>query len=70
MLFRSRRWDKEVIEECNDFPAGKNDDLVDAVTQGLTYLRERGFLHRAEDIAAQIQFESVHKSKQGPIYKV
>ena len=66
----NREWADMVIDQCASFPKSKNDDLVDAVTQGLTYLRERGFLHRAEDIAAQIQFESVHKSKQGPIYKV
>jgi len=27
-----RRWANEVIEECNDFPSGVNDDLVDATT--------------------------------------
>jgi hypothetical protein len=59
-----------VIDQCASFPKSKHDDLVDAVTQGLSYLRERGFLHRVEDIAAQIQFEALHQKKQGPIYKV
>jgi len=30
-----RRWAKEVIEECNDFPSGTNDDLVDSTTLAL-----------------------------------
>ena len=38
-----RRWAKEVIEECNDFPAGTNDDLVDSTTLALLRFRQGGF---------------------------
>jgi predicted phage terminase large subunit-like protein len=50
-LFRSgivwapdRRWAKEVIEECNDFPSGANDDLVDSTTMALMRFRQGGFI--------------------------
>ena len=39
-----RRWAKEVIEECNDFPAGANDDLVDSTTLALLRFRQGGFI--------------------------
>jgi len=55
-LFRSgmvwapdRRWAREVIEECNDFPAGKNDDLVDSTTLALLRFRQGGFIRLPSD---------------------
>ena len=55
-LFRSgivwapdRRWAKEVIEECNDFPSGANDDLVDATTMALMRFRQGGFVRLPND---------------------
>ena len=55
-LFRSgivwapdRRWAKEVIEECNDFPSGANDDLVDATTLALARFRQGGFIRLPSD---------------------
>jgi predicted phage terminase large subunit-like protein len=44
-----RRWAKEVIEECNDFPSGTNDDLVDSTTQALLRFRQGGFLRLPTD---------------------
>jgi predicted phage terminase large subunit-like protein len=44
-----RRWAKEVIEECNDFPAGTNDDLVDSTTLALLRFRQGGFLRLPSD---------------------
>ncbi len=44
-----RRWAKEVIEECNDFPAGTNDDLVDSTTLALLRFRQGGFLRLPTD---------------------
>ena len=43
------RWAKEVIEECNDFPAGTNDDLVDSTTLALLRFRQGGFLRLPTD---------------------
>ena len=44
-----RRWAKEVIEECNDFPAGVNDDLVDSTTLALLRFRQGGFIRLDTD---------------------
>ena len=44
-----RRWAKEVIEECNDFPSGANDDLVDSTTLALLRFRQGGFLRLPND---------------------
>jgi len=44
-----RRWAREVIEECNDFPSGTNDDLVDSTTQALMRFRQGGFIRLPSD---------------------
>lgn len=44
-----RRWAKEVIEECNDFPSGSNDDLVDSTTLALMRFRQGGFIKLPSD---------------------
>ena len=44
-----RRWAKEVIEECNDFPSGANDDLVDSTTLALLRFRQGGFIRLPSD---------------------
>ena len=44
-----KRWAKEVIEECNDFPNGSNDDLVDSTTQALLRFRQGGFIRLPSD---------------------
>ena len=43
------RWAKEVIEECNDFPSGANDDLVDSTTLALLRFRQGGFIRLPND---------------------
>ena len=55
-LFRSgivwapdSRWAREVIEECNDFPSGQNDDLVDSTTLALMRFRQGGFIRLPSD---------------------
>jgi predicted phage terminase large subunit-like protein len=55
-LFRSgivwvpdHRWAREVIEECNDFPSGANDDLVDSTTMALMRFRQGGFIRLPND---------------------
>ena len=44
-----RRWAKEVMEECNDFPSGTNDDLVDSTTLALARFRQGGFIRLPSD---------------------
>jgi len=43
------RWAMEVIEECNDFPSGLNDDLVDSTTLALLRFRQGGFIKLPSD---------------------
>ena len=45
----SHRWAKDVIEECNDFPSGLNDDLVDSTTLALLRFRQGGFIRLPND---------------------
>ena len=44
-----RRWAQEVVEECNDFPSGANDDLVDSTTLALLRFRQGGFIRLPSD---------------------
>lgn len=44
------RWAEEVIEQCNDFPAGKNDDLCDTCSMALTRFRTGGFIRLPSDM--------------------
>jgi phage terminase large subunit-like protein len=50
-----RRWAHELIEECNDFPAGANDDLVDATTLALARFRQGGFIRLPLDEEDEIE---------------
>jgi predicted phage terminase large subunit-like protein len=45
------RWAREVVEECNDFPSGANDDLVDSTTLALLRFRQGGFIRLPSDEA-------------------
>lgn len=51
-----RRWAKEVIEECNDFPSGVNDDLVDSTTLALMRFRQGGFIRLPSDEEDEQQY--------------
>ena len=70
-LFRSgivwapdRRWAHEVIEECNDFPSGANDDLVDATTLALMRFRQGGFIRLPSDEEDDIPSFKRHGQKR------
>jgi predicted phage terminase large subunit-like protein len=60
-----RRWARELIEECNDFPSGENDDLVDSTTQALLRFRQGGFLRLPTDEPEEIQ---LFKSRRHAAY--
>ena len=61
----SRRWAMEVLEECNDFPSGVNDDLVDSTTLALARFRQGGFIRLPSDEPEEIQ---LFKSKRNAAY--
>ena len=56
-----RRWAHEVIEECNDFPSGSNDDLVDSTTLALLRFRQGGFLRLPSDEPEPIKWFKSHR---------
>ena len=52
------KWSRMVIDEVGSFPKGKNDDLVDAVSMALNWLRKNGIAQlqnevEEDDIAAR-----------------
>jgi len=63
-----RSWADAVITQCESFPKGAHDDLVDSTTQALKYLRETGLLRRPDEIAADTVASMAHKSPTKPIY--
>ena len=74
-LFRSgivwapdKRWAHEVIEECNDFPSGANDDLVDSTTLALARFRQGGFIRLPSDEKDDIP--GFRSSKNKRLYSV
>jgi predicted phage terminase large subunit-like protein len=50
------RWAREVVEECNDFPSGANDDLVDSTTAALLRFRQGGFIKLPNDEPDEINW--------------
>jgi predicted phage terminase large subunit-like protein len=50
-------WADKVISQCEVFPRGKHDDLVDTVSQALRYLRDNNFLARADEVGARVADE-------------
>ncbi len=56
-----RRWAHEVVEECNDFPAGTHDDLVDSTTLALMRFRQGGFIRLPSDEPEPVKFFKSHR---------
>lgn len=63
-----REWSDLVIDEMGVFPKGRYDDLTDSATQALRYLRSLGLIQRAEDIEAEDEYKSRHRSKKAALY--
>jgi predicted phage terminase large subunit-like protein len=64
-----RHWADLVIRQCEVFPKGKNDDLVDTVSQALRHMRETGLLVRAPERMAEIDAGRRHTgAKPAPLY--
>ena len=45
-----RQWGADLIDEMAVFPKGKNNDLTDAMTQGIKHLRDIGLLRNDSEI--------------------
>ncbi|MFZ9061846.1 MAG: phage terminase large subunit [Steroidobacteraceae bacterium] len=66
-----RSWADMVIRQCEVFPKGKHDDLVDTVSQALRHMRETGLLVRAPERIAEIDAGRRHRGKApAPLYPV
>jgi predicted phage terminase large subunit-like protein len=66
-----RAWADNVIKQCEIFPKGKNDDLVDTVSMVLKHLRETGLLVRGPEWTADIEAQMQHTgSPPAPLYSV
>jgi predicted phage terminase large subunit-like protein len=63
------KWADQVINQCEVFPKGKHDDLVDTTSMALKYLRETGILVRQPERIADIDAGRQHRGKPlEPLY--
>jgi predicted phage terminase large subunit-like protein len=67
-----REWAEMVIGECEVFPRGAHDDLVDTVTQALWYLRKSGIALLAEERQSDLRQSRLPPAERqsAPIYDV
>jgi predicted phage terminase large subunit-like protein len=67
-----RQWAEMVIGECEVFPKGAHDDLVDTVTQALWFLRKSGVAVLAEErqSASSGPWRAAGERRSEPIYDV
>lgn len=67
----NKKWADQVIRQCAAFPKGKNDDLVDTVSQALRFLRTSGMLQRPEEIEDEItEMKRFTGAPPPPLYNV
>ena len=60
-----RQWADTLITECEQFPKGKHDDLVDSCAQAVRFLRDTGLLTRAPERLAELD-ESMRRISRNP----
>lgn len=65
-----RAWADEAITEMQYFPKGAHDDLTDAITQGVKWLRDSGWALRREEVKAEDKSRNAHRGKLAPLYDV
>lgn len=63
-------WSEMVIAECEIFPRGKHDDLVDSTTQALRYLRDTGLAKSDEEDISEIRERVLHRPRRKSLYPV
>ena len=70
--FSFRDWAQVVIDEMSRFRGmpGEEDNIVDASTQALEFLRKEHFAIRADEAKAMAEFQAQHRPKGGAIYPV
>jgi predicted phage terminase large subunit-like protein len=56
-----RQWAEMTITQCAAFPRAKHDDIVDTVSQALTYMRRAGLLTRSAEHISEIGESLKHR---------
>jgi phage terminase large subunit-like protein len=63
-------WARMVINEMATFPKSKHDDLTDAMTQGIRYLRGIGYADTNDEISAAETSAATPRSRLPALYPV
>lgn len=64
-------WAQMVIDQCANFPKGKNDDIVDTCTQAINHLRRSGMLMTNDERRDQLNARNRPPGKRAePMYGV
>ena len=65
-----KQWAETVIQQCETFPKGKHDDLVDCVSMAMRHMRDSGVLVRSTEWAADMEesLAFVGKDRTQPLY--
>lgn len=64
-----RDWADKVITQCESFPKGAHDDLVDSTTQAVGWFREAGLLETGAEIQAAFTQAAMHKGRPKLVYE-
>jgi predicted phage terminase large subunit-like protein len=64
-----RWWAQLCIDEMSIFPRGKHDDLPDALTQGVKFLRDTGWALRTNEYEEETEIKEF-RPREGAIYDV
>lgn len=71
-VYEFREFAQMTIDECAKFRglSGDEDNIVDALTQALKYVRDRGIAQRADEVRSDEEFFARHKPKSELPYDV
>lgn len=61
-------WVEKVMAQCETFPRSKRKDLVDTVSQAVTWARSQGLLQTAREASADYLAAAMHQSPVKPLY--
>lgn len=65
-----RDWVDMLIKQVTQFPRGSKDDLVDALSMGIKFLRDGGLVQRRTERDIDLERRMEHKGNQTPLYDV
>ena len=67
-----RPWAQEVIDQASKFRglSGDEDNIIDAMTQCLSFMRETGWAMRTDEVRRETEAAMTHKPQKAPIYDV